>query len=105
VARARAGRKEIEVPRQPNEWQLQDAKARFGEVLRRARSEGPQRVTGHGKEAVVVVPAEEFERLSGRTRRPKSLAEYFAKSPLADSGINLERERDYGRQADLYSAH
>jgi prevent-host-death family protein len=89
------------MPRQPNEWQLQDAKARFSEVFRRARSEGPQRVTRHGREAVVVVPAEEFERLSVRTRRPKSLVEFFAKSPLAGSGINLERERDYGRQADL----
>jgi prevent-host-death family protein len=89
------------MPKRPNEWQLQDAKARFSEVFRRARSEGPQRVTRHGKEAVVMVPAEEFERLSGWTRRPKSLAVFFAKSPLADSGINLERERDYGRQADL----
>ena len=89
------------MPRRNNEWQLQDAKARFSEVFRRARSEGPQRVTRHGKEAVVVVPAEEFERMSGRTRRPKSLVEFFAKSPLAGSGIDLERTRDYGRPVDL----
>ena len=87
--------------RRPNEWQLQEAKARFSEVFRRARSEGPQRVTRHGKEAVVVVPAEEFERLSGRPRRPKNLVEFFAKSPLAGSGIDLERTRDYGRRVDL----
>jgi len=87
--------------RPPNEWQLQDAKARFSEVFRRARSQGPQRVTRHGKEAVVVVPAEEYERLSARARRPKSLIEFFAKSPLAGSGISLERGRDYGRRVDL----
>jgi prevent-host-death family protein len=87
--------------RHENQWQLQDAKARFSEVFRRARLQGPQRVTRHGREAVVVIPAEDYERLCARVRRPKSLAVFFAKSPLADSGINLERERDYGRQADL----
>lgn len=87
--------------RHENQWQLQDAKARFSEVFRRARLQGPQRVTRHGNEAVVVIQAEEYERLSGRVRRPKSLAAFFAKSPLADSAINLERERDYGRQVDL----
>jgi hypothetical protein len=48
-----------------------------------------------------VVPAEEYERLSARARRPKSLIEFFAKSPLAGSGISLERGRDYGRRVDL----
>ena len=48
-------------------WQLQTAKARFSELFRRARAEGPQYVTRQGKEAVVVVPAEEFERLTGRS--------------------------------------
>ena len=42
-------------------WKLQDAKARFSELVRRARSEGPQRVTVHGKDAVVVVAANQFD--------------------------------------------
>ncbi|QXX74503.1 type II toxin-antitoxin system prevent-host-death family antitoxin [Methylovirgula sp. HY1] len=46
-------------------WRLQDAKARFSELVRRARSEGPQHVTVHGREEVVVVSAEEFRRLKG----------------------------------------
>lgn len=87
--------------RQTNDWQLQDAKARFSEVFRLARSRGPQRITRHGKEAVVVIPAEQFEQLSGRTRQPRSLAEFFAKSPLPGSGINLERKPDYGRRIEL----
>ena len=45
-------------------WQLQTAKARFSEVFRLARSKGPQWITRQGKEAVVVLPAEEFERLT-----------------------------------------
>jgi prevent-host-death family protein len=87
-------------PSHRGDWQLQDAKARFSEVFRLARSRGPQRVTRHGKEAVVVVPAEEFERLSGRGRQG-GLIEFFAKSPLAGSGIKLERVTDYGRPVDL----
>jgi antitoxin Phd len=39
-------------------WRLQDAKARFSEVVRRARSEGPQQVTVHGREEVVIISAE-----------------------------------------------
>jgi prevent-host-death family protein len=46
-------------------WRLQDAKARFSELVRCVRSEGPQHVTIHGREEVVVVAAEEFRRLKG----------------------------------------
>ncbi len=82
-------------------WQLQTAKARFSEVFRRARSEGPQWVTRQGKEAVVVLPAEEFERLSARSRQPANLVEFFAESPLAKAGLDLERKPDYGRKVEL----
>jgi prevent-host-death family protein len=50
---------------QPGRWQLQDAKARFSELVRRVRSEGPQHVTVHGRDEVVVISAEEFRRLKG----------------------------------------
>src|SRR5579864_5395271 len=79
-------------------WQLQTAKAQFSEVFRRARTEGPQYVTRQGKEAVVIVPAEEFERLTARTRQPRSLVKFFAESPLAEAGLNLNRKPDYGRK-------
>jgi len=68
-------------------WQLQTAKARFSELFRRAQSEGPQWVTRMGKEAVVVVAAEEFERLSGQREQPGS--------------PDLERQPDYGRAVNL----
>jgi len=85
----------------PRRWQLQTAKAQFSEVFRRARSEGPQYVTRQGKEAVVIVPAEEFERLTERARQPRSLAQFFAESPLARAGLNLDRKPDYGRKVEL----
>jgi prevent-host-death family protein len=83
------------------EWQLQEAKARFSEVFRLARESGPQRVTKHGRAAVVVLPAEEYERLSRPVAPQGSLVEFFANSPLAGSGIQLDRERDFGRTVDL----
>ena len=49
----------------PGHWLLQDAKARFSELVRKVRSEGPQHVTVHGRDEVVVIAAEEFRRLKG----------------------------------------
>ena len=46
-------------------WPLQTAKARFSELVRRVHSEGPQHVTVHGRDEVVVVSATEFRRLQG----------------------------------------
>lgn len=82
-------------------WQLQTAKAQFSEVFRRARERAPQVMTRQDKEAVVIVAIEEFERLTHRAAQPKSLTKFFADSPLAGSGIDLERKPDYGRPVDL----
>ncbi len=51
------------------------------------------------REAVVMLPAEEFERLTGRAQQPHS--KFFAESPLAKAPIDLERKPDYGRIVDL----
>jgi len=45
----------------PGTWKLQDAKAHFSEVVRRARTAGPQRVTLHGKDAVVIIAADDYQ--------------------------------------------
>lgn len=69
-------------------WRLQDAKARFSEVVKRAREHGPQRVTLHGKDAVVIVSAESYDRARER-HTGRRLVEALAASPLGD--IMLER--------------
>ena len=71
-----------------NRWRLQDAKARLSEVVRQAQQRGPQRVTLHGRDAVVVVRADEFDRM----RRPisgRDIVAALATSPLAD--VDFER--------------
>ena len=87
--------------RQSQPWQLQTAKARFSELFRRARTEGPQVVTRQGKEQVVVLPAEQFARLTKRVRQPKSLVKFFAESPLASVTLDLSRDVDSGREIKL----
>ncbi len=85
----------------PSSWQVQTAKARFSEVFRRARSEGPQRITKQGREGVVMLAEEQYDRLVGKSRQPKSLVQFFRDSPLVGLDLDLERDRDPGRDTDL----
>lgn len=73
-------------PLPPGHWLLQDAKARFSELVRRVRSEGPQHVTVHGRDEVVVVAAEEFRRLRGESTG-QLLVEALQNSPHRDIDI------------------
>jgi prevent-host-death family protein len=80
-------------------WQLQEAKNRLSEVVRKASDEGPQVITLRGDDVVVVVAAREYARL---TRKPKgALIDFFRKSPLAGVALDLARSRDTGRQVKL----
>lgn len=71
-------------------WRLQDAKARFSELVRLAHSDGPQHVTLHGKEAVVVVDADEFRRLKG-ARTGQLLIDALQASPHREVDIEPGR--------------
>src|SRR5712675_1806700 len=71
-------------------WLLQDAKARFSELVRRVRSEGPQHVTVHGRDEVVVIAAEEFRRLKGDLTGEALIAAVQA-SPYRDIDIEPRR--------------
>jgi len=76
-----------------NVWKLQDAKARFSELVRRARTGAPQEVTVHGKTAVVVVDTERYEvRL--KTKKPETLAGFVEASKKyrgSMAGVEFER--------------
>jgi prevent-host-death family protein len=80
-------------------WQLQEAKNRLSEVVRKAHEEGPQVITLRGGDAAVVIAVEEYRRL---TRRPRGrLVEFFRQSPLVGVSLDLERNPDTGRTIDL----
>jgi prevent-host-death family protein len=80
-------------------WQLQEAKNRLSEVVRKASDEGPQVITLRGDDAVVVVAAGEYARL---TRKHKgSLVDFFRQSPLGGVALDIARSSDTGRQVKL----
>ncbi len=69
------------------DWQLAEAKNKFSEVVRRALSEGPQRVHRR-KDAVVIISADEFDRLNGQET---SFVEFLMSGPSFDD-LDLERD-------------
>jgi prevent-host-death family protein len=80
------------------QWTVAEAKAKFSKLIDRAQSDGPQVVTRHGRTAVVVVAAEEWER---KTKRAGTLADFFAASPLRGSGLKVPRVKGGPRKVDL----
>lgn len=81
-----------------NLWQLQDAKSKFSEVIDQALKHGTQIVTRRGKKTVVVMPFDEYERL---TRRSGSLAQFLLDSPLSGSELSIERDRSLPRDINI----
>ena len=80
-------------------WQMQTAKAQFSDVVRNAKSNGPQDITLHGKSVAVVLSRELFDRLSGNTQ---SLLQFMQSSPLHGlDELVFERDQSMTREVDL----
>lgn len=79
-------------------WALQDAKARFSEVVRKAKTEGPQRVTVRGREEVVIVSVEDYRRVNG-VPTGQALVDLLRESPLR--GVTIKRTRTQGEVRDV----
>ena len=80
-------------------WQLQEAKQKFSELVRRTLEEGPQVVTRHGEEVVVVVPVEEFRRMS-KDGEKMDFKEFLMSAPDL-SVLDLERPKEFPRDVEL----
>lgn len=78
--------------KRPGRWLLQDAKARFSELVRRVHAEGPQHVTVHGRDEVVVIGADEFRRLKGDLTG-QALITAMQASPYHEIDIEPRRSR------------
>ena len=85
-------------------WKLQDAKARFSELVDRALAEGPQHVTRRGKPTVVVISEAEFMKAKrAGQRKRKSLIELLQSCPAPEVFDIVEegrRARDFGRELE-----
>jgi prevent-host-death family protein len=84
----------------PGRWPLQTAKARFSELVRRVKDEGPQHVTVHGREEVVVIAADEFRRLSGGSTG-QALIDAVQSTPYPELEIEPSRSAMPVRWTDL----
>jgi antitoxin Phd len=78
-------------------WKLHEAKARFSELFRNVLTQGPQRVVRQGGEAVVVIRADEYDRLQARVEQPDSLTEFFRRAPAPAVPLDLTRNSDATR--------
>ena len=78
-------------------WQVQEAKARFSEVMEKAEREGPQIITRHGTERAVVLSIADYREL---TTRKKSFIDHLLRGPKF-SDFAIERDKDTGREVDL----
>jgi prevent-host-death family protein len=81
-------------------WQMQDAKARLSEVVKRAERDGPQDITLHGRSVAVVLSRDRFDQLSGQAA---SVVDFMQASPLAglDDDLVFERDKGLTRELDL----
>lgn len=79
-------------------WQMQEAKARMSELVKRAQSQ-PQDITLHGKSVAVVISRETFDRLS---QAQGSLVDFMQRSPLyAVDDIAFERDHSLTREGSF----
>lgn len=78
-------------------WQLQEAKQRFSEVVRRAHDEGPQIVTRHGQDVAVIIDMEEYRQLKGGA---PDFKEFLLNGPDL-SKLDLTRDQSTMREIDL----
>jgi prevent-host-death family protein len=78
-------------------WQVQEAKTRLSEVIERARTEGPQTITRHGRERAVVLSIDAYRALVAH--RPDFKAHLLG-GPKVDD-FTIERDRDTGRDVEL----
>lgn len=83
-------------------WKLEDAKNQFSKLVQLARQQGPQIVTRHGREEVVVLAVEDYRKLA---RKQKGMVAFMRESPLAKAlaagELKLTRSRDLARDVEL----
>jgi len=81
-----------------NSWQLQNAKNKFSNLVDKAQHNGPQIVTKHGKDVVVVLSIDEYKKLI----KPKiNLLKFFQNAPLSKINLDIKRNKDLPRDIEL----
>lgn len=79
-------------------WQLQEAKGKFSELVKRAQQEGPQEITLRGEPVAVMLSREDYQRL---TQPKPNLVAFLRQSPLAGVEADFSREQTPVRETVL----
>lgn len=79
------------------EWQIQEAKARFGEMVEKTRTEGPQTITRHGRERAVLLSIEDYRALLSWQSDVRAI---LLGGPKVDD-FSIERDSDTGRRSPM----
>lgn len=79
-------------------WQIQEAKQRLSEVIRLARTEGPQRLTFRGQPNAWIISDEEYLQLK---LRQESLVDFFQHSPCLEIELSIQRKQELPRSVQL----
>jgi antitoxin Phd len=79
-------------------WQIQEAKAKFSELIRTAQTQGPQTITNHGQEEAVVLSKKDYDRLKGPQ---ENLVDFMRRSPLYGIDLKIERNKSVSREVKL----
>ena len=81
-----------------NTWQLQEAKAKFSELVNKALRDGPQIITKHGKETALLISLPDYKK---STRKKSKISRFFRESPLASVELDLSRSKDTPRDIEI----
>jgi antitoxin Phd len=84
--------------RPKNTWQIQEAKAKFSEVIEEASRKGYQTITKRGEPIAIIISKREFDKI---TQSDGSLLEFFMSAPFSDIELDIQRSRDLPREIDL----
>jgi prevent-host-death family protein len=82
-------------------WQLQEAKARLSDLVKKAATDGPQEITLRGQPAAVVLSRADYDKLRGK-RKAQNLSDFLLHSPLAGLDIDFERDRSLTPEGGLF---
>lgn len=80
-----------------NQWQLQEAKNKFSQLIKQAQQGKPQYITVHGKPTAVIVSIEDYQKLN----QPQTSLSKALMIPLIEQDLDLSRDQDTGRDIDF----
>ena len=79
-------------------WQIQEASAKFSQLVEQVKETGPQMITKRGDPIAVVISKERYDEL---TKPTSSLVDFFKSAPLPEIELDLTRSKDLPRDIDL----